>query len=165
MDQQQFESYGEAIIDELKNQDGHSSVKNLKLWNENQPTFNSIKIKLAQYGLVLISNDAAVLTLTQKGWEFKTFEYDRKQIEDEKQRQIEQSNNIIATNKSIQETNRNTNVFYKKQDGYARTQKGLTWVIAIATSVYTLFAILSYLQSCHNNTIPTKNTTILIHRH
>jgi hypothetical protein len=149
MDQQEFENLGESILDELKNQDGHSSVRNLKLWGENQSKFNSLKIILAQYGLVLISSDGSVLTLTQKGWEFKTFQDDRNQVEAEKQRRIEQSETIIATNKSIQETNKNTNEFYKKQDRYENTQKGLTWVIAIATFFYTLFAILSYLQSCH----------------
>ncbi|MGN6804246.1 MAG: hypothetical protein ACTHJN_20275 [Ginsengibacter sp.] len=149
MDQNQFERDAEEILQELKNVDGHSYVKNLASWKSGSAKFNSIKIRLAEFGLVKITQDGSVLTLTEKGWQFTTFKEASDQIAEEKRLQREQIESIISTNKSIEAINVSTEKFYSKQKEYLKTQEKLTWVIASATALYTLFAILTFFQGCH----------------
>ena len=142
-----MEAIIEGIVAYLQSNKGHSAPKDIPAWDSNRNDWGVLQLRLVHYGLVEPPKDSQGITLTEKGWEFESFE----KLRQEKQLQRDLIKANIDTNKSIQDLNDKTDTYYKNQTDFNKTQRRLTYAIAIATAIYTLFSVLTFFNGCHRN--------------
>jgi hypothetical protein len=130
-----MESILEETIKYLQDKGGQFPCQQLPTWDTD--TWSRISRRLVHSGYLTsdaINQNLAILT--EKGWEFESFE----KIREEKQFQRDLLNSNLAAAKATENVSNDTATFYTHQTSYNSWQKGLT--IAIMTS-----AILSAIVS------------------
>jgi hypothetical protein len=147
MDEMQIkvERMTEAAVAKMKEQGGSMKLSTHKdLFENNEDYIKRVSRRLISANLsMLIPQNDYPHTLTNKGWEFTTFENYRKG--QQFQKDLLQAN--YDTQKSIQSLNTETVTFYTKQKEYNKTQRNLTWIIAVAGGIYTIIAAATFFKS------------------
>lgn len=116
MDNKELEMLSEETINELRESNGFMKVRDMSVWkddvqNKNSGAFLLVKNKLLQHGLIAIAPSSDHISLSQKGFEFESFENERK--EKKLQKDLLQAN--YNTQVSIKSLNDKTDKFYISQ--------------------------------------------------
>lgn len=138
--QKTIESLCEKVVLQMKDQGGSINTDNhLYLFDNNNDNRIRVGRMLVSHNLASTPNPNSfhLYTLTQKGWEFESFEAQRKEREFQKE--------FLKANYDTQESIRILNT---KTDSFYKSQRNLTIIIAVSTAIYTIVASVTFFKSC-----------------
>ena len=133
----------DGMIKQLQQNNGVVSSGAFDARNDgaNAHRWAQIQSMLANFGLIQPGSvNAGFLTLTQKGWEFESFE----KLREEKKLQKDLIMSNIAAAAATEKVSNETTKFYPAQTKYNRWQIFLTCAILLSSAIYTYVTFLSY---------------------